>query len=137
MRFACKTYFDITATGVIGHFKSSRVPFQDRAGQLIQNEISWNMARNQQRNWETITQIIGLRAQIFKLTDPVRVKDMLEFTFEIETTDAYGPESDPTEMLLKDADGVPMLPGLWNINNIEPELVVSGPRQNIWFTVLP
>ena len=52
MRFACRTYFDITATGVTGHYKSSRVPFLDQVGKNITNELDWNKARNQQRNWE-------------------------------------------------------------------------------------
>ena len=35
MRFSCTTLFDITATGVTGHFKSSRIPFEDRAGNTV------------------------------------------------------------------------------------------------------
>ena len=134
MKFVCKTYFDITPTGITGHYKSSHVPFKDRAGQTIQNEISWNLARNQQRNWETLTQVIGLRTQVYKLTDPVRIKDMFEFTFETESIDALGPADDPVKMLVADAQGVPMIAGLWNVQDIEPVLTVTGPRQNIWFT---
>ena len=70
VKFICKTLFDITATGVTGHYKSSRVPFQDLTGTSITNEISWNRARNQQRNWETITQLISLRTQISELQTP-------------------------------------------------------------------
>ena len=50
MKYACQTLFDITATGVTGHYKSARIPFLDRAGQTIKNEESWNRSRNQQRN---------------------------------------------------------------------------------------
>jgi hypothetical protein len=39
LRFFCKTLFDITATGVTGHFKSSRIPFRDRSGKNIVDEI--------------------------------------------------------------------------------------------------
>lgn len=137
MRVHCSTLFDVTPTGVTGHFKASNVPFTDRSGQTIQNEISWNLARNQQRNWETLTQVIGLRTQIYKLTTPVRSGSKFEFTFETETPDAYGPEDNPLSMLVSDAADVPMLTGLWNIQDIEPVLTVTGPRQNIWFTVLP
>ena len=49
MRFSCKTLFDITATGVTGHYKSSRVPFTDLAGTDITNELTWNRSRNHQR----------------------------------------------------------------------------------------
>ena len=72
MRFTCKTYFDINNTGVTGHFKASRVPFTDKSGQQITNEMSWNIARNQQRNWETLTQLISMRTQIAKMSAPKR-----------------------------------------------------------------
>lgn len=136
MRFHCATLFDITPTGVTGHFKASQVPFKDRAGQLIANEISWNLARNQQRNWETLTQVIGLRAQIHKISTPVRNGNKFEFTFEVETENALGGPNNPTEMLVSDAEGVPMLAELWNLQNIDSTLITSGPKQNIWFTVL-
>jgi hypothetical protein len=137
MRIKCKTYFDISATGVTGHFKSSHVPFTDKAGQRIENEISWHIARNQQRNWETLVQLIGMRTQIFKLNEPKRVQYYWEFDFEVDTPGVFGPEKNPLEMLVSDAAGVPMLIELWNRRDIESVLVVDGPDQNIWFEVLP
>lgn len=136
MRYQCKTYFDICPTGVIGHYKSSRVPFIDNTGQRIETELGWNQARNQQRNWETLTQVIGMRAQINKISIPKRNKDFWEFEFEVETPDVFGAEDNPVKMLLSDAEGVPMLTGLWNRNDLYPIIITSGPAQNIWFTVL-
>ena len=136
MRYICQTYFDICPTGVIGHYKSARVPFIDKAGQRIETELGWNQARNQQRNWETLTQVIGMRAQISKITIPKRVKDLWEFEFEVETPDVFGNDSNPVQMLLADAEGVPMLTGLWNRNDLLPIIIINGPRQNIWFTAL-
>lgn len=136
MKFICKTLFDITATGVTGHYKSSRVPFQDLTGTSITNEISWNRARNQQRNWETITQLISLRTQISELQNPKKNKNTWSFEFESETPYAFGPEDDPTKLLLSDSAGVPMLIGLGNIKNLTPLLIVSGLDQNIWFDIL-
>jgi len=136
VKFICKTLFDITATGVTGHYKSSRVPFQDLTGTSITNEISWNRARNQQRNWETITQLISLRTQISELQNPKKNKNTWSFEFESETPYAFGPEDDPTKLLLSDSAGVPMLIGLGNIKNLAPLLIVSGSDQNIWFDIL-
>jgi len=48
MRFICRTLFDITATGVTGHAKSARIPFEDRTGRRITDYVIWNRARNQQ-----------------------------------------------------------------------------------------
>lgn len=135
MKFACQTLFDITATGVTGHCKQSRMPFRDGAGQLIHDSESWNRSRNQQRNWETITQILSLRAQLFGLTDPIPDQTGTRWMFEFETEFAgvYGPESDPVAVLRDDAAGVPMLRELNNDPDIDTVLITQGPRQNIWF----
>ena len=135
MKYACQTLFDITPTGVTGHCKASRMPFTDRAGHNITDIESWNRSRNQQRNWETITQILSLRTQLFLLSDPIldHTGSRWMFEFETEADGIYGPDNDPTEILRADADGVPMLRELDNDPDIEPFLVTSGPRQNIWF----
>ena len=135
MKFACQTQFDITVTGITGHFKSARMPFQDRAGQVIQDTASWNRSRNQQRNWETLTQILGLRTQLFALTTPIQDQTGTRwmFEFETETDGVYGPDEDPTRVLRADANGVPMLRELNNTLDIESVLITSGPLQNIWF----
>ena len=135
MKFACQTRFDITVTGITGHFKSARMPFQDRAGQVIQDTASWNRSRNQQRNWETLTQILGLRTQLFLLTTPIQDQTGTRWMFEFETEmdGVYGPEDDPTRVLRADASGVPMLRELNNDPEIESVLITSGPNQNIWF----
>ena len=135
MKFACQTLFDITATGVTGHYKLSRIPFRDRAGQLIHDTESWNRSRNQQRNWETITQILSLRTQLFDLSDPIsdQTGTRWMFEFETETSGVYGPESDPVSVLRSDAAGVPMLRELDNDPDIATVLITDGARQNIWF----
>jgi hypothetical protein len=135
MRFAVQTFFDITATGVTGHYKPSRVPFRDFAGNIIVDQETWNRARNQQRNWETITQILSLRTQLFRLSEPVidTTNTMWFFEFETETDGIYGDIADPTAILRSDSDGVPMLTDLDNKENITSILVTHGPTQNIWF----
>ena len=136
MRFSCKTLFDITATGVTGHYKSSRVPFTDLAGTDITNELTWNRSRNQQRNWETLTQLIGLRTQIAKLDNPVNIDKIWSFDFEVDAPYVFGSEENPTELLLADCNGVPMLINLENKTDLEPVLIVNGGTQNIWFNLL-
>ena len=135
MKFACQTLFDITATGVTGHCKQSRMPFRDGAGQLIKDIESWNRSRNQQRNWETITQILSLRTQLFALTDPISDQTGTRWMFEFETEadGIYGPNTDPVSVLRADAEGVPMLRELDNDPDIDTVLITDGSRQNIWF----
>lgn len=136
MRFSCTTRFDITATGVTGHFKSARVPFEDRAGCIIQDISDWNRSRNQQRNWETVQQIISMRTQISASTEPVRTGSTWHFEFETETPGVYGTDDDPVAVLYSDATGVPMLVDLDNHKDIAPFIVTSGTEQNIWFSAL-
>ena len=139
MRYVCQTLFDITATGVTGHCRPTRMPFTDQAGQLIQDQDAWHRSRNQQRNWETLTQIVGLRTQIFDLQLPIRDRGGTTWMFEFETEldGVFGPDTDPTQILRSDSEGVPMILGLDNRSDLAPVIVTQGPEQNIWFGVLP
>jgi hypothetical protein len=139
MRYMCQTLFDITATGVTGHFKTTRIPFVDQAGQKVVDQESWDRSRNQQRNWETLTQILGLRTQLFDMSRPIRDRAGTTWMFEFETeiTGAFGPDSDPCEVLRVDAEGVPMILDLDNRSDLLPFLKTNGSEQNIWFAVLP
>lgn len=134
MRFSCRTTFDITATGVVGHCKVTKMPFKDRAGQTIADADSWNSSRNQQRNWETLTQLIQLRSQIFDLTDPVRNNNIWSFEFEVETSGIFGPDDDPVSILREDASGIPMIDVAQT--TASAILVTDGPGQNIWFELV-
>jgi hypothetical protein len=136
IKIKCRTLFDITATGITGHLKTSRMPFKDRAGNDIVNEESWNRSRNQQRNWETLTQIVSLRTQIIEVTDPVREDNVWIFEFASETPSIFGSDDDPVSVLREDAHGVPMLNELGNTNDIDPMLITFGNNQNIWFDML-
>ena len=135
MRFVVQTFFDITATGVTGHYKPSRVPFRDHAGNVITDESDWSRARNQQRNWETLTQILGLRTQLFRIQEPMidASNRAWMFEFETESDNIYGTDDDLTAVLRADAEGVPMLLGLDNKPEMSTVLVTQGKNQNIWF----
>ena len=128
IKIQVRTLFDITATGVTGHYKSSRNKF---------NSIDdWNRARNQQRNWETITQILSLRTQIMTIINPICNNNHWEFDFESESN-VWNDGTDPVGVLKSDCEGVPMLRELANNPDINAVLTTEGPRQNIWFELLP
>ena len=132
-KFRCCCLFDITPTGVTGHFKSSRIPFRDRAGQMITDDAGWNRSRNQQRNLETLTQVIGLRTQVDNLTEPERNNGVWQFEFTTDVADVYGSADDPVGILRTDAEGVPMITTLPTGEIIASTLVTSGAEQNVWF----
>jgi len=132
MRIQCQTLFDITATGITGHIKPGRLPFIDRAGTKIVDADQWHRSRNQQRNWETITQLISLRTQVNMLTDPVKIQDRWQFEFEVENQNIFADNGDPLAILKIDCDSVPMLTGLSESATMDTVLTVN---QNIWFTI--
>jgi hypothetical protein len=129
MKLKVRTLFDITATGVTGHYKSARAHYD--------TQEAWDRARNQQRNFETLQQILSLRTNLAEITRPVEHDSVWEFEFEIESDGVYGTTDDPTGILRGDAVGVPMLRELNNDPDIDPVLVVGGPRQNVWFDIVP
>lgn len=133
MKITCRTLFDITATGITGHHKPSRIPFEDRAGQPITDVMSWNRGRNQQRNWETLTQLIQLRTQLSELSDPVSRDGVWQFDFATEVTQVFDDGSDPLGSLKLDCAGVPMLVGLGERPGLEPSLAID---QNLWFDIV-
>jgi hypothetical protein len=136
MKIRCRTLFDITATGVTGHYKASRIPFTDNSGTSVVDEQAWNRSRNQQRNWETLTQLLQLRSQIFELTVPVLKDRVWQFDFEVEIDQLYVLDRDEFGVLKQDCSGVPMITGLGEEHFLDTKLVVSGTQQNIWFDTI-
>jgi hypothetical protein len=135
MKICCKTLFDITHTGITGHYRPARGEFVDRAGQTIKDQRSWDRARNQQRNWETLTQLISLRTQV-DLSSPLYKNKSWKFEFEFEAENLFWKDNDPVGILKDDCNGVPMLLGLTEKDTLQPFLVTNGPGQNIWFETI-
>ena len=122
------TDFDCRPTGVTGHFRTNVLPFVDRLDQPITNFDSWNSSRNQQRNWETILQLIGLYTQPQSISD-IRMKNgRWEFEFETEFDDVFRLNDDPVGLLKQACRGVPI------INYVQQQLTaLLQPDVNIWF----
>ena len=105
------TLVDVTATGV------------------IRSQDSNNMERNQQRNWETLLQCIGLRTQPQNIQEPIvsTVEDIgvAEFgdfyagfqkiwtwSWTVEREGVYDLAGTPLAGLLQDIEQVPIVTGL-------------------------
>lgn len=129
----CRTRFDITATGVRSHYKKERAPFQQENGEIITDRAAWDRARNQQRNWETINQIISLRCLPENITNPRRDGDVWCFQFDVETPAAIADGDDPVAFLKSDAQDVPMLINLDEDPDLTALLDSQGNEPNIWF----
>jgi len=107
-RICVTTDFDCTNTGVTGHFKPSKLPFRDHADQLIETEDDWTRSRNQQRNWETLFQLVGLYTQPQEISTAAVVDQKWIFEFDIEFDDIFNQDDDPLGLLKSVCQGVPM-----------------------------
>lgn len=138
MKILCRTLFDCGRTGTTGHMKLSQLPFEDSLGQTITDAQTWNRSRNQQRNFETIMQMISLRAQPTMTQDPVEHNGEWQFEFEVETPGVYSRTGNvnDTSVLLQECQGTPMIQGLRESKTTANCLHTTGTEQNIWFETI-
>jgi hypothetical protein len=133
-RIAVYSLIDITATGA-------------------KSKSNNQLERNQQRNWETVYQIIGLRTQVAVEvfpTDPKLVNleshnfgsyysgyhKCWKFIFTVEPTDLYGDHNDPDRILRQDFDNIPIITGLTeSAALIDPIIYTDGILKNIYFRI--
>ena len=123
---------DITATGVIRGTDPDAVD------------------RNQQRNWETVLQCIGLRTQPHNISVPIRTSvdlDLMEFgdfytgtqtvwawSWTVEVTGVYDLSNRPLGGLIKDFEQVPIICGLEETARFMlPIFYPHGAIKNIYF----
>ena len=138
MNIRCRTLFACTCTGITGHFRAGQVPYPDRTGRLITDINDWNRARNQHRNWETLLQMISLRAQPNIVSEPQSEDGVWQFEFSVETPGVYSVnnELDNLDGLRNECAGIPMVVGLDEKAGVEPSLIVTGSKQNLWFETI-
>ena len=138
MKVLCRTLFDCTYTGVTGHFRAQQLPYTTKGGLILDTVEDWNRARNQQRNWESLLQIMSLRTQPMNVVLPVKHKDGWHFEFEVEAEGVLsgGHNTGDLDGLVADCDGVPMVTGLDESGIVTATLHAQGQDQNIWFSAI-
>lgn len=125
------TLVDITPTGV------------------VRSDVEHDKERNQQRNWETVLQCIGIRAQPLETSwrvDEVELDNyefgefysgkhkVWSFAFAVDHTDAFGSIDDPTHLLHLDFDQVPVITYLGETARfLLPVFYTHGAIKNIYF----
>jgi hypothetical protein len=133
-RFIGYTLVDITDTGVY------RSDFDQ-------------LRRNQQRNWETVLQILGLRTQpqdMVSAQTSTRVNLSLykfgkkftglqncwQFMFYVEQQDIFGDINNPTNLFAHDFDSIPIIINLTESVKLDlPLFQTNGEFKNIYFEV--
>lgn len=135
MKILCKTIFDCRRTDVTGRLKLDQMPFVDHAGQTVRNQADWLRSRNQQRNYETLLQVFGLRTQPMNISLPEQQQQFWQFTFESENEQVFAQDGDPLGCLKQDVETVPMVADITSSSSASV-LYPSGPNQNIWFELV-
>lgn len=119
-------------------------------------QISWSadcdLERNQQRNWETVQQIISLRTQPQILSTSDNISDLKNyqfginyvgqhkvwnFLFGVEYRDVYQQEADAFGLLRNDFKLIPVVTNLTETAESEQSIFYSsGPWTNIYFKTI-
>ena len=138
VRIKCTTRFDITETGIRNRVFRSNMPFRDKTGRTITTQAEWQLARNQQSNWETVNQVISLRTLPERISTPVADSAAATWSFEFDVVDpgSITVNNNPVGYLIADCDGVPMITGLGESADNTAFLSSTGTNTNIWFDVV-
>lgn len=136
-KIECYTLFDITATGINGHVKAAQFPYQSKFGITINDHAGLLKARNQQRNFDTLLQLIGLRTQVYNISQPTQMlsgpfgaRKTWHFTFEIEPQSQWTVDGDDLWILKQDSEGTPMIVNLDEEASIDPKIFTQGNKVN-------
>lgn len=142
-RISCYTLFDITKTGVLN---------RGRPGVDVEDIQSWVTKRNTQCNFDTVLQVISLRAQPDVVSDPKKIEVVIDknsefgtifqdnkkhvvwkFDFEIQYASIFEDETSELGALYKDCESVPMLKSGLEISNLNNQLSIDNTHRNIYF----
>ena len=142
-KIRCSTLFDITQTGVDNHNRTVAWPYVTRTGLSIGNQGDLLRARNQQRNFDTIIQVLSMRTQPMNISAPNQLDDqdpaawgfgiiaqsarVWTFTFDVESEGIWDRDSDELYWLRTDSEGVPMILNLTETVVTEPWINSVGP----------
>jgi len=139
-RYQVKTLVDISPTGIISEYRENvQLPFVDDLKNIINNQETWSISRNEQRNWETVVQCVSLRAQPVMLSEPVvenvsvtsldfgykGKQDVWTFDFGFETPDIYLDDNDPVKLLNEQLNIIPILTGLKETAELTTNTIVT------------
>lgn len=112
------------------------------------------LERNQQRNWETLLQVLSLRTQIHNIDGPELlagvhpskyelgynhrgIHNVWTMGFVLEFDNIFGPPEDPFGILVTDFEKVPIITGLTETIKIDPPVFMPDTwNKNIVFTRL-
>lgn len=114
---------------------------------VTRNDVELQLQRNQQRNWETLIQVLGLRAQTILLREPECImadasifaeqyhgtQKIWSFSFGVEYDDVFASSSSEFGVLESDFSNVPIITGLTESVTIDIPVFDAINVKNIHF----
>jgi hypothetical protein len=141
-RITCYTLFDITKTGVLN---------RARPGDDVTDTNDWYRKRSTQCNFDTVLQVISLRAQPDIISDPERLEidlnantyfgnelknetvPMWKFMFEVQHQSVFEDGINELGALYKDCSDVPMIQCDSQWHKAGDRLDITMEKRNIYF----
>jgi hypothetical protein len=120
---------------------------------VVRQSSNTTLLRQQQRNWETVLQIIGLRCQPLDILAPAHSEyasmeshqfgsyytgfhQCWKFKFYIEHSDVYRSGNNPMFLLEQDFNEIPIIAGLLeSVPLQDPVFYTNGILKNVYFEV--
>lgn len=146
------TLFDITPTGVVRNYSPNKKFLLDAVGQQLNTDMDWQRSRNQQRNLQSLIQIISLRTQ--PMIEEVKCLfnqdlDKYQFgknyigkatvwmmSFASEISSVFKLNDNPVGTLQRDANGVPIVLNLTESVSMEfPTIDTETCSLNCYFVM--
>jgi hypothetical protein len=130
MELEIYTLVDITKTNITRNFKSQGSPL---------TQIQWDFLRNQQRNWDVVVQLLGLRSQPNNITDPILLENS-DYKFSAYNNQKLSvwkffvsfEHYIPIHLLLEDFNNIPIITSLnESVKISSPIFSTSGPNTNL------
>jgi len=125
--YTCITLIDITKTDAVRHYIDG----------IPELRSEYELMRNQQRNWQTILQVISLRVQPMHISVPIIATNQTltqfgtlfatgtvwAFTFGVEQEAVFDLPDSPNKVLLNDLHNVPVVVNLKEDVTISPAII--------------
>lgn len=127
------TLFDITATGALS-YKPIDIPGTTKNGVQVNTQADWFKAVNQQRNWDTVQQVLSLRTQLFDPTTPTQTNGEWSFVVEINLDQVHVDHEQALEIIKQDFDNVPIIDGLDASKNTAKMISTTKDFNNLFIT---
>ena len=127
--------FDITATGAYS-YRPVTIPGLTKTGYEINDKQDWFRVVNQQRNWDTVQQILSLRTQIELIELPQYVDQQWHFTVGLDSNRIASAIDKSLYIIENDFNNVPIILGLLETKTKIDQIQTSGKNKNLTINTL-